>query len=364
MSASVVSWPRVNRMAPRASVVGHAHGRQHVARLEGAAGARGSPRGTDAPFAQGQQELLALDAAPGTDGGGRAGRPPPGAPCGARRRPTRAARRPTGRAARPTRRTASDRSARGQAQRRRPAPPPRPRPGCRCAARVLALRRADGGRCRSSGARPGRPTPTGPPTLCALSATRSAPDVAVGQVQEGGRLHGVGEDPGGAGRLPDRVGDPVQRLHHAGLVVGQHDRDQCRLRVEQTRPARRRRPTRFRRRASSRQVTPGHRAAARHDSRTAGCSTAEHTTTAERPSRTAAPSAPKTARLADSVPPEVKMISPGSRPSWAATSSRASSSRRRARWAGRWLPVGLPRGSDRASAMACATSGRSGVVAP
>ena len=34
------------------------------------------------------------------------------------------------------------------------------------------------------------------------------------------------------------------------------------------------------------------------------------------------------------------------------------------RGAGRWLPVGFPNGSARASAMACATSGRNGVVAP
>ena len=120
--------------------------------------------------------------------------------------------------------------------------------------------------------------------------------------------------------------------------------------------------------SNSLQRTPGVRAAARHDSRTAGCSTAALSTDtppppAPPPDRTA-PTVPDTARLADSVPPEVKTMSRGSRPSAAATSSRDSSSRRRARCAGRWLPVGLPSGTDRASAMASATSERSGVVAP
>ncbi len=108
-------------------------------------------------------------------------------------------------------------------------------------------------------------------------------------------------------------------------------------------------------------------AAARADSRTAGCSTAEHRTTASPRSCRAAWAGPSTARLADSVPPDVKTISPGSRPRKAATSSRASSSRRRARWAAGWLPVGFPRLTSPApawtSAMAAATSGRSGVVA-
>ena len=79
----------------------------------------------------------------------------------------------------------------------------------------------------------------------------------------------------------------------------------------------------------------------------------------------AASAGPSTARLADSVPPEVKTISPGSRPRKAATSSRASSSSRRARCAAGWLPVGLPNTPSPAStsAMAAATSGRSGAVA-
>ena len=104
-------------------------------------------------------------------------------------------------------------------------------------------------------------------------------------------------------------------------------------------------------------------AAARADSRTAGCSTAEHSSTASPRSRSAASATPRTARLSDSVPPEVKTISPGSRPRKAATSSRASSRSRRARWAGGWLPVGLPSGAAWTSAMAARTSGRSGVVA-
>ena len=97
----------------------------------------------------------------------------------------------------------------------------------------------------------------------------------------------------------------------------------------------------------------------------AGCSTAEYSTTASPRSRRAASAGPSTARLADSVPPEVKTISPGSRPRKAATSSRASSSRRRARCAGGMAAGRVPEqaGAAWTSAMAAATSGRSGVVA-
>ena len=113
---------------------------------------------------------------------------------------------------------------------------------------------------------------------------------------------------------------------------------------------------------SSRTSTPAF-AAALADSRTAGCSTAEHRTTASPRSRRVVSATPRTARLADSVPPEVKTTSPGSRPKNVATSSRASSRRRRARWAGGWLPVGFPSGEAWTSAMAAATSGRNGAVA-
>ena len=64
---------------------------------------------------------------------------------------------------------------------------------------------------------------------------------------------------------------------------------------------------------SSRTSAPSS-AAARADSRTAGCSTADTSTTASPVERNAASTTPSTARLADSVPPEVKTISPASRP--------------------------------------------------
>ncbi len=104
--------------------------------------------------------------------------------------------------------------------------------------------------------------------------------------------------------------------------------------------------------------------AARADSRTAGCSTADTSTSASPVvERNAASTTPSTARLADSVPPEVKTISPGSRPKKAATESRASSNKARARCAGGWLPVGFPSARSWTTAIAAATSGRSAAVA-
>ncbi len=68
--------------------------------------------------------------------------------------------------------------------------------------------------------------PTGPPSLCALSDTRSAPTVQVGQVEPRRGLDGVGEDVrlrGAPAHCVDHVG---HRLHDTRLVVGGHDRNQ------------------------------------------------------------------------------------------------------------------------------------------
>src|ERR1700678_975764 len=55
--------PQREADGPARQVVGHPHGGQHVARLEGATGARGPTGRADTPFAQGQQELFSFDAA-------------------------------------------------------------------------------------------------------------------------------------------------------------------------------------------------------------------------------------------------------------------------------------------------------------
>ncbi len=69
------------------------------------------------------------------------------------------------------------------------------------------------------------------------------------------------------------------------------------------------------------------------------------------------------ARLSASVPPPVKITPPGSTPSPAAMTSRASSMAVRAARATEWDPDGLPKRSVSQGSMACADSGRSGVVA-
>ena len=71
---------------------------------------------------------------------------------------------------------------------------------------------------------------------------------------------------------------------------------------------------------------------------------------------------PATARLSDSVPPEVKSTSLGRAPSAAAIASRDSSTRRRAARPEVCSDEALPV-ADIASVMAATTSGRTGVVA-
>ncbi len=92
--------------------------------------------------------------------------------------------------------------------------------------------------------------------------------------------------------------------------------------------------------------------------RTAWCSTAVHITV-PRPD----PCTPRTARLSDSVPPEVNTTSPASHPRHCATTSRASSIATWTRRAAVCEPDGLPKCSVRYGSIAANDSGRIGVVA-
>ena len=81
---------------------------------------------------------------------------------------------------------------------------------------------AVGGRTAST------PVPTGPPTLWALERHEVGGRGRLGQVREGGRLYRVGDTHTAPAPLFAST-SLAQRLHHAGLVVRQHDCDQCRL---------------------------------------------------------------------------------------------------------------------------------------
>ena len=89
----------------------------------------------------------------------------------------------------------------------------------------LPARRTGAARARHGRRLASTPTPTGPPTLCALSETMSARRGDIGQVEVGGGLHGVGEHVRVGGAAVDRLYEVGQRLHHARLVVGRHDGD-------------------------------------------------------------------------------------------------------------------------------------------
>ena len=104
-------------------------------------------------------------------------------------------------------------------------------------------------------------------------------------------------------------------------------------------------------------------AAARIGSSTAACSIAEHTAPMVSPDLARSASVPRTARLSDSVPPDVNTISVGSAPSTCATRSRASSTATRASRAIRCEPEALPKRSAANGAIASITSGRTGDVA-
>ena len=135
------------------------------------------------------------------------------------------------------------------------------------------------------------------------------------------RLHGVGVDERlRSGAIPDRLGDLLNRLAGAGLVVGRHHRDHRGMGgnglrnlggVDESVPIH---PTRV--------TGQPHFLRKRTELSTASCSTAEVTTPLRFPPARAAPF---TARLSDSVPPPVNTISRGRHPSSAATFSRASS---------------------------------------
>ena len=104
------------------------------------------------------------------------------------------------------------------------------------------------------------------------------------------------------------------------------------------------------------------RSSDRHGSSTAACSIA--VVTMWRPFPACDRAIPFTARLSDSVAPEVKTISSGAAPMRAATCSRARSTARCASWPNAWLrPDGLPYFSPKNGSMAATTAGSAGVVA-
>ena len=120
------------------------------------------------------------------------------------------------------------------------------------------------------------PTPTGPPNLWALTATRSAPAVSAARfTKEAACTASVKIRAVGALR-PDGLHHAPERLDDADLVVGQHHGHQCRVaaRPASARPATSTSPAEST--GISRSLADPVPAAARHDSSTAGCSTAEH----------------------------------------------------------------------------------------
>src|SRR5512135_30542 len=96
---------------------------------------------------------------------------------------------------------------------------------------------------------------------------------------------------------------------------------------------------------------------------TALCSIAETVARITAPRVRAASAAPTTARLSDSVPPDVKNTWVGSAPRALATCRRACSRPARAARPKRWALDGLPKVSPRYGSTASRTSGRTGVVA-
>ena len=108
------------------------------------------------------------------------------------------------------------------------------------------------------------------------------------------------------------LGDGLDR---ADLVVGVHDADQRRVRAGARRRGPRASPARSASTGTTSTAKPWTRSRYRADSSTAGCSTALIATRSRRGSAARrARAMPLTARLSASVPPEVKMTSPGRQP--------------------------------------------------
>ena len=207
------------------------------------------------------------------------------------------------------------------------------------------------------------PTPTGPPTLCALSDTRSAPEVASARSMKGAACTAsVNTQALGARRRTTAMRSASGCSTPVSLLA-----------VMTATPVTRDKRVRQRVGIDDAVVVDGELAGV-ETGLGRGTADSAHGRVLHRriqedrfapvlPGRRGGPS---TARLADSVPPDVKTTSPGSRPRNAATSSRASSSRRRARWAGAVAPGRVAECAAPApwtSAMAAATSGRSGAAA-
>ena len=147
------------------------------------------------------------------------------------------------------------------------------------------------------------------------------------------------------------LGDRLERAH---LVVRRHERDEDGVGAERaatssaaTSPTR---PT------ATRVTSKPSRSSERQGSRTAACSM--DVVTMCRPRPHGARAAPRTARLSDSVAPDVKTISSAEAPTSAATCARASSTARCASWPKPWLRLeGLPNRSVKNGSMAASTAG-------
>ncbi len=189
-----------------ASAAVEAHGQQHMAGLDGPAGAGRAGRGSHAGGVEQEHQRLAARPRRTADGRGRAAR-------------RRARRRPDGPGHR--RQQPVDQAV---AQGRHPGAARRPA-GCRPSGQGRGQADDAGhvvgaaapprswpppwstgatGRCRLRTAR--APTPWGPPNLWALIATRSAPACSRRHVEPGSGLDGVGVEDGPRGPAPDQPG--------------------------------------------------------------------------------------------------------------------------------------------------------------
>ena len=241
-------------------------------------------------------------------------------------RPGRRAARPSARRARAGALTACS-TARGEAGDRRACR------GCRCGCRAPGRRRAAAAVSASSRRSTSAPTPYGPPSLCPVSGQRVDP--ARGEVDRHARRR-----PGRRRCAPGcRASSAIATTSSIGctradLVVGPHHRDQRDAtpgRARRPRAGRRGRAGRGASTGSSSTSAPSCRPSQCSASSTAWCSTGVARIRARRGSASRrAQKRPLTARLSDSVPPEVNTTSPGRQLS-AARSSRATPPRPGAR---------------------------------
>ena len=216
---------------------------------------------------------------------------------------------------------------------------------CRSGCRAPGRRRAAAASTSSSRRTTSAPTPYGPPTLCAVSVSASTPLAA----------KSTGTWPTACTAsvctgMPCACASSTTSATgwtRADLVVGPHHRDQrdaVRVALERRRAARRRRGGRARRPAAARPRRPRARpASAAGRGRRGARPTCDRMRVRRGSCARRAQKRPLSARLSDSVPPEVNTTSPGRQPSARAIVSRDSSTTRRAARPEACSDDGLPR---------------------